>query len=139
MVHRETSLSGRIRVSVMDKVARLPCEQPGLSCGQHLDLHPNAYWDGIWPQCLFPCPASCRKSDSTIRVFFQQHLSNLLCRVYLTQQFLSPHLFTSNVLQSFVNTEQFYKVSALIDPVIIHQLCFKWCGFFLFCFLFEGS
>lgn len=39
----------------------------------------------------------------------------------------SHHRFASNVPPSFVNTELFYKVSALIDPVIIHQLCFKLC------------
>ena len=46
-----------------DKVAWLPCEQPGLSCRQHLDLHPTSYWDSIWLQCLFP--ASCKAVHET--------------------------------------------------------------------------
>lgn len=55
-----------------------PFEQPRLTCLQHLDVCPTAYWDGIWQQRLFPCPASNRairclkkkKSDGSVRVPF---------------------------------------------------------------------
>lgn len=119
-----------------------PREQPGLSCRQHLDVNPTAYWDSIWQQRLFPCPASNRAMPETSEnliapsdSFCKQHpAKHCLLRWYLRQRNVKKNVLFFRFVWSLDLTQQplitelsTCPISALTRAHLLAQIAYTRC------------